>query len=366
MLLYTISPMIIITTRIGNESILPAFFSALWLVLLTLYYKYKKTYLVVLCGLALGIGFYSFKGMRIIVPVWAGLTTLFILFINKINKKSIQNSIIFILTMLPFALIIPILELKYAGSIFDRSSIPIENYRYFIHYWLANMSPFSLFSEPDIGKIYQMDYFGALLISTLPLFIVGIYTAVRESRYYKFLLITFLLTPILFGVAKSTSYSHRLTGIVPLYIIITIFGIKYIYENIQLNKYKLQIIIFISIIITLNFVDFVRFYYLKYPNQNQTKIAFANNYHLAFKLLSETSTNKNLTPYIQSDIYNSHGDANKFYELAYFKQNLKIWKLGQPIPQNSIILTQLNSLENSTNLNQNLNDSNLNLLISNN
>lgn len=39
MSLYAISPVIISTTRIGNESILPAFFGSLWLLLLTVYYK---------------------------------------------------------------------------------------------------------------------------------------------------------------------------------------------------------------------------------------------------------------------------------------------------------------------------------------
>lgn len=357
--LYAISPMIIITTRIGNESILPAFFSSLWLLLLTLYYKNKKPYLVFLSALTLGIGFYSFKGMRIIVPVWALLTTLFILFIHKLNKSSTKNAVLFIITMLPFALIIPILELKYAGSIFDRSSIPIENYRYFIHFWLANMNPFSLFSEPDIGKIYQMNYFGALLISTLPLFIAGIYTIIKHTNYHKFLLATFILTPILFGVAKSTSYSHRLTGIVPLYAIITTLGIQYLYIK---NK---KLTLFLAILTIFNFLDFANYYYLKYPTYNQTKISFANHLHSAFKTLSMQSKSRNVTPYIQSDIYNSHGDANRFFEQAYFNESIKRWNLGDPMPKNALLLTQVSNLENSQNLNQNLSEPNIHILKSN-
>ncbi|MFA7301132.1 MAG: glycosyltransferase family 39 protein [Candidatus Shapirobacteria bacterium] len=359
MLLYSISPIIIITTRIGNESILPSFFSALWLLLLTLYAKYSKKYLMFLSALVLGIGFYSFKGMRIIVPVWSGLTILYCLFINKFTKKSFQDATIFILTILPFALIIPILESKFPGSIFDRSSIPLENYRYFIHYWLANINSFSLFSQPDIGKIYQMDYFGALLVSTLPLFIYGVYLMVKGSLSQKFILITYFLTPILFGVAKSTSYSHRLTGIVPLYVIITIFGLKHLYEA------KKTLAILSVVLILLNFADFANYYYFKYPNFSQTKQAFANNYHMSFESLANLSKTNKLEPYIQSDIFDAHGDANKFFEQAYFKKSINIWHLGDPMPKNSILLTQVAKLESATNMQVNLNEPNINLLISN-
>jgi len=365
MLLYSISPIIIITTRIGNESILPSFFSTLWLLLLTLYAKNPKKYLMFLAAIVLGVGFYSFKGMRIIVPVWSALTILYCLFINKINKKTISHAIIFIITILPFVLIIPVLESKYPGSIFDRSSIPFESYRYYIHYWLANINVFSLFSNPDVGKIYEMKYFGALLISTLPLFLIGVYSLVKGSKYQKFILISYFLTPILFGIAKSTDYSHRLVGIVPLYVIITIFGIKTFYEKLNHHKSK-KIILYISLIlVALNFIDFANYYYFVYPSQNQTKLAFANNYHTAFKSLSEQSKSKNKTPYIQSDIYDAHGDANKFFEQAYFNKSLNIWHLGDPMPQNSILLTQVNQLELATNLQLNLNEPNINLLISN-
>lgn len=359
MVLYSISPIIIITTRIGNESILPAFFSTLWLFLITLYFKKPLRLYIILAALALGIGFYSFKGMRIIVPVWSVLTILFTLFIHKLSKKTAINTLFFIVTILPFALIIPLLELKYAGSIFDRSSIPIENYRYFIHYWLANMNPFSLFSEPDIGKIYQMNYFGALLVSTLPVFIAGIYSIVKQSNYRRFLLVTFMLTPALFGIAKSTSYSHRLTGLVPIYAIIATLGFKYLYET------KKTLAIFASVLILLNFLDFANYYYFKYPNYSQTKISFANHYHMAFKSLANISKSKKLTPYIQSDIYNAHGDANKFFEHAYFDKSINIWHLGDSMPKNSVLLTQVGQLESATNLELKLNEPNLSLLISN-
>lgn len=365
MILYSISPMIIITTRIGNESILPAFFGTLWLVLLTLYNRNPKRYFLILCGFALGIGFYSFKGMRIIIPVWSLMTILLVLFKNKFNKKSFLDILAFVVTIIPYALIIPLLENKYPGSIFDRSSIPIENYRYYLHYWLANINVFSLFSQPDIGKIYGMDYFGALLISTLPLFICGVLTMIKKTNFQLFILITYFVTPILFGVAKSTSYSHRLTGLIPIYVLVTTFGVRYLYKKLhhsELKKYFLFLGIFL---IAFNFLEFANYYYIKYPKQNSTKQAFDNKYYSAFKNLSEISTTKKLNPYVQSDIYFGHNDANRFFEQAYFTGPINIWKLGDQMPVNSVLLTQLSKLDNATNLLISLDSPDTNLLISN-
>ena len=362
--LYSITPMVIITTRIGNESILPAFFCSLWLVFLTIYHRHQNKRVLILGALSLGIGFSCFKGMRIIVPVWSTLTIFFIFLKNKFSKTSIIHFLYFFCFILPFVLIIPVLESKYPGSIFDRSSIPLENYRYYLHYWLANMNLFSLFSEPDIGKIYEMKYFGALLISTLPPFLAGIISLIKTKDYRFFLLVVFLLTPALFGIAKSTSYGHRLTGIIPLYVIITTFGLQSFFS--YLKTYLLTRLLLLASILffIVNTFDFLHYYYLTYPQQNSTKLAFSNNLHHSFRELSLISSPKKLEPYIQSDLYTGHGDANKFFELAYFPVPLKIWHLGDTMPQNSILLTQLSLLDRSSLVKTISSSPDINLLIS--
>jgi len=106
----------------------------------------------------------------------------------------------------------------------------------------------------------------------------------------------------------------------------------------------------LSLFIAFNSLDFLNYYYFVYPKQLSTQKAFSNNYYPLFKSLSIESKSKELTPYIQSDLYFGHNDANYFYELAYFDKPLSIWKLGDPIPTNSILLTQLNHLEGATTL----------------
>lgn len=349
MLLYAISPIIISTTRIGNESILPAFFGSLWLLVLTIYYNKNKNIYLILAALALGFGFYSFKGMRIIIPVWSMLTIFLIAIKNSFSKTSLKPILIFGLTIAPFALIIPLLESKYPGAIFDRSSIPLEGYRYYLHYWLANINLYALFSEPDIGKIYEMRYFGAMLISTMPFLIIGIYALAIKSTYHRFILAVFFLTPMLFGIAKSTEYSHRLVSLVPLCAIISTFGVRHLVLS-KHFKYKKLSLILLTLFITFNSLDFFNYYFFIYPKQISTQKTFSNNYYTLFKQLSEESKSKNLEPYIQSDLYFGHNDANLFYEQAYFKKPLSIWKLGEPMPQNSILLTQLNHLDGATTL----------------
>ncbi|MFA5894359.1 MAG: glycosyltransferase family 39 protein [Candidatus Shapirobacteria bacterium] len=349
MVFYAISPIIISTTRIGNESILPAVFGSLWLLLVTIYYKKNQNIYLFLCALALGIGFYSFKGMRIIIPVWSMLTIFLIAIKNKLSVTSIKPIIIFGLTMAPFALIIPFLESKYPGAIFDRSSIPIEGYRYYLHYWLANINLYALFSEPDIGKIYEMKYFGAMLVSTMPLLILGLYALTIKTKLHRFILAVFFLTPMLFGIAKSTEYSHRLVSLVPLYALISTFGVRHIVVS-KHFKYKRLSLILLTLFITFNSLDFFNYYFFVYPKQLSTQKAFSNNYFPLFLELSKESKAKNLEPYIQSDLYFGHNDANLFYEQAYFKKPLNIWKLGDPMPTNSILLTQVSHLDDAVTL----------------
>lgn len=302
-----------------------------------------------MAALAMGIGFYSFKGMRIIIPVWSLLTIALIAIKNEFTGSSLKSIFIFGLTMAPFALIIPLLESKYPGAIFDRSSIPLEGYRYYLHYWLANINLYALFSEPDVGKIYEMKYFGALLISTMPFLIIGIYSLAIKSTYHRYILAVFFLTPMLFGVAKSTEYYHRLVALVPLYAVISTFGVRHAITT-KYFKHKHLSIVLLTFFVAYNSLDFFNYYFFVYPKQQSTQKAFSNNYYPLFKQLSTESKARNLEPYIQSDLYFGHNDANLFYEQAYFKKPLNIWKLGDPMPSNSILLTQLNHLDDAVRL----------------
>jgi 4-amino-4-deoxy-L-arabinose transferase-like glycosyltransferase len=355
------TPIVIITTRIGNESILPIFFSTLWLLSLLLFQKNNQLKFIIINALCLGIGFYSFKGMRIIVPIWAILSCLFIYFQNKksiLNRQFLTQIITFIIFISPFFLIIPFLESKYPGSIFDRQSVSFNSIYSFFYYWLSNLSLSFWFTTPDVGKIYTVGSFGAILLVNLPLFLIGVINSLKNKSIIFFSLICFLVTPILFYLPKSTDYTHRLIASIPFLIIIITFGFKILFEKF----FKLTI--FFTILFCLNFIVFSKFYYFEYPHINPTQEAFGKTSYLTFKTFAQYSKKTQSDPYIQEDIFYNESDENRFYNIVYFKNSLKLWKLGSLLPKNTILLTQNESLKDFTNVHAQKLPTNINILVS--
>jgi len=393
------SPIVIITSRIGNESIQPLFYSSLWLLSLVLYRKYHKNFYLFISAIALGIGLYCFKGMRIITPIWIVLTVIYLfarylrlsnldllikennnfsitfnklfLIIKKtiINKKFLKSLIIFVLTILPFIIIIPLLEWKYPGSVFDRQHIPIEPYRHYFHYWLSNINLTFFFTQAEVAQTYRTISYGPFLLAILPLFILGIIKSLKKIDFNFFILICFFATPSLFGVAKSLDYIHRLIGIIPFLIIITLQGYlelsRYLIKNIKYGGLKKIFSIAIALILFIfslyNYLDFATYYYFEYPKLESTRYSFGNKDNLAFKTLSQEAKKRKLIPYIQDDIYGRGGDANNFYNVAYFNSQINIWKLGQSLPAGSILLTELEKIDAYQNIDSSIKP--LNILI---
>jgi 4-amino-4-deoxy-L-arabinose transferase-like glycosyltransferase len=366
------TPIVIITTRIGNESILPLFFSTLWLLSLLLFRKERKLRFIVINALTLGIGFYSFKGMRIIIPIWALLSCIFIYFQNffisvkktLLNRQFLVQIITFIIFIAPFFLIIPLLEAKYPGAIFDHQSVIFRSIYSFFYYWLSNLSLSFWFTTPDIGKVYTVGLFGAILLVNLPLFLIGIVNAVKKISIHFFILACFIFTPIFFSLPQSINYTHRLIASIPFIIIIITFGFKNLMEKFKNKKYSKYFLVFLTILFSLNFFIFFKFYYFEYPKLNTTQESFGKITYPAFKSLYNQSKITNFIPYIQEDIYNREGDETKFYNFAFFNNSLKFWKLGESLPKNTVLLTQNSSMKNFNNINSSSLSSDLNILIS--
>ncbi|OGM21017.1 hypothetical protein A2714_01575 [Candidatus Woesebacteria bacterium RIFCSPHIGHO2_01_FULL_38_9] len=386
-LIFFTTPAVIITSRIGNESVDPILFSTVWLLALYKFQSKRQIKYLILAAFSLGLGFYSFKGMRVIVPVWILISTLFIVWqyiknshlyssllnqksstqkiykkilslmrINFTNKNLIKSLIVFFVTLVPFFIIIPLLEQKYAGAVFDRKTINMDPFRHYLYYWISNLSLPSLFFKGDIGKIYEMPLYGFFSLGVLPAFLIGIVESFKNRKFYLFILVCYLATPLLFGFAGSLDYPHRLMASVPFFVIITTLGCKRIYEYVKLNSettiyrivYKL-VTLFVVIFFIYNFADFSRYYYFEYPKLHSTRQAFGNDLNASFYQLSKIAKEKNLTAYIQEDIYTRGVEGNKFFEIAYFDKPLKLWRLGETLPPKSVLLTQNEHITDSEN-----------------
>lgn len=373
-LIYITTPIIFITTRIGNESLLPSLISTLWLFTLLLYKLKQKNLLLVLNALIIGVGFYSFKGMRVISPIWSIITFIYIYYLNwdkssaikknVFNKINIKKIIIFTISILPFFLITPILELKYAGAVFDRQSISISSIYNFFYYWLANISLSFWFTTPDIGKVYNIATFGAILLLLIPFYLIGIFNAIKKKNNFLFILLCLVLTPSLFGIAHSVNYTHRLTSCVPFIIILIVYGLNIFIDSLKSNKNKIYIYIIFIALFGLSLFDFYNYYFYEYPKLHETQQSFGKYTLTSFKKLSEISYKYGLIPFVQESIYNSEGDEHNFYNIAYFNNNIKIWKLGDVLPNNSVLLTENDNISGFTKYCY-LSNKNLNILIKN-
>jgi 4-amino-4-deoxy-L-arabinose transferase-like glycosyltransferase len=336
LLLFATTPMVIISARIGTETIMPTLFCTAWLLSLVWYRKTNKLIYLFLAAMSLGIGFYSFKGMRLIVPPYVFLTAAYIIYRRlkiKNLKKLLIEILFFVAFLAPFFLITPLLEQKYPGSIYDRRTISFESYQHQALYWLSNLNPSFLFVEGEIGKIFSVGLFGVFLLGTLPFFLAGIKSATEKISFYTFILIIFISTPMLFGLAGSIGYGHRLLAMTPSFIILSMLGFK----AIQRHKKTCAILI---VLFVLNFLDFFMFYYFKYPTLNDTKASFGNNLNSSFIELAKQAKSLNKTPFVQESLFNNNYDGNRFFEQAYFGGDLKRWPLGDPLPANSVLLNQ--------------------------
>ncbi len=388
MLVFLTTPIVIITSRIGNESIQPVLYTTLWLLFLVLYRQKSQLIYLALAAFSLGIDFYCFKGMRIIVPVYIMMTVLYLfwrsftslkeyssLFLQQYSfsrtfhllfsalKKTFLNQrfliplTVFIVVLLPFFLIIPFLEGHYPGAVFDRHVVHLQSYRFYVFYWLSNLSFPFLYASPDIGRIYSVELFGGFFLPLLPFFLFGIKNILSKLNFNFFILLAYLFTPFFFGFAESVNYSHRLLAIVPFFVIIVVLGFDEFFKGFRQywSKFALPQLLSVSFLIIfsvfslVHFGQFFAYYYFQYPNSHDTQQAFGNNLNESFFRMSKISRQENLTPYVQSSIYDNHGDGNKFYNIAYFNDQIKVWHLGDTLPDHCILMTQNNHLEGFVN-----------------
>lgn len=185
LLILITSPIVVIAARIGTNVSYPILFSSAWLLAMLNFEKTQKTGWLVAGALALGISFYGYKGMQLVISPWAILSILYLFWLNKfkLSKNFLIQSLIFTMTLLPFLGIAPILEQKYPGAIFDRRKISIESYRHYAYYWLANLGTAFLFVQGDVGKIFVVEKYGTFLLGSLPFFVMGIKKAVEKISF---------------------------------------------------------------------------------------------------------------------------------------------------------------------------------------
>lgn len=331
--IFLTTPIIMIQSHLALDNIMPVPFVLFWLLGLFLFEKTGKNKYLSFSAAGLGIGFYTYKAMRIIVPVLT-ILTLFYLgldYLKDFSKKNLKKILIFSFSILPFFAIIPLLEWKYAGAVFDRQKPGFGSWDSFFFPYLSSFDPSFLFLKGDATFYHSTGRHGMFLLASLPLFLAGIYQGVKEKKFWRLVLASFFLTPVFFGLVNSVHRASRLLALIPAYVLIAALGGVFLFK-----KKKIFFLIIFSLMIV-NYFDFLKYYWFVYPKA--AREWFSNDIYQSYLVLARESEKRNLAPWIARDIYLAEGESSRFFEAAYFKEPLEKWTDDQFLPENAILMT---------------------------
>lgn len=340
------TPIIMIQSHLALENIAPIPFIILWLIMITKYEQNPKIRFLSVSALSLIFGFYSYLGMRLIIPILFLITATFILYRNR--KKNLQFILRQLLVLVLFAILlfisILVIKNKYPGSLWGLyRPYMVNSYQQFFMPYISNFDPSFLYITGDTTVYHSTGKHGMFLIATLPLFILGIIKIIKINKAVpNIILISFFLAPSLFGLGSTIHRASRIVGLVPMYVAICCFGIVYIL-SLKRKIFKLLAISGAILLIFVNYLDFTYDYWFEYPKRVQSD--FAKPIHLAFEKLYEQSAKNKLTPLIQSDLYLQNPTSFRFFELVFFPDSIKKWSNLTDLPKTSVILVDKGSIK---------------------
>lgn len=331
-------PIVMIQAHLGLDNLTPLPFILVWLIGILLFQKSKNLKYIFVAALALGITFYSYKGARVFVPTWTVLTIAFLLY-----KRSLKSSVVFVLSILPFYLVIPFLEYKYAGAVLAGANTKIDSVYKFFNSYLASFDPSFLFVTGDEILHHSTGKHGMFLLASLPFFLFGLYQAIKKGKYWILVVTSLFFGPILFGFPGSYHRASRLTALIPLYVLLCSLGAVHL---IKFKKLKLIFVMFMFLFLV-NFFDFINYYWNSYAKDTY-HIFYNMNVVDAYKILKKESQSRNLIPYQTPGFVTNDAEKviDNFLRSVYFIKSLPVWtKDEKDFPQNGILMTRASDLK---------------------
>jgi 4-amino-4-deoxy-L-arabinose transferase-like glycosyltransferase len=247
------TPILMIQSHLALENIAPLPFISVWVYGVLKYDRQKQVKYASIAGIALGAGLFSYYGMRLIVPILVLIT------LWHLGKNKFIGAKHFLVSALPFFALLTFAYFRYPGAVLGSQDAPLPNIYDFLQRYLSNFDISFLYFLGDKTSYHSTGYFGMLLLPTLPAFVFGAYkSAMGKDRFYKLMLISFLLTPLLYGLVPEFFRASRLLALIPQYVVITTYGLM------NLRKYLYFATV---ILIAISYIMFVRDYWYFYPER---------------------------------------------------------------------------------------------------
>lgn len=342
--IFLTTPLVMIQSHMGLDNIMPIPFTMLWLLSVFLFSKTQKRRYLVFAAISLGINFYTYKAMRAAVPIWILISAgyIFIYYYRdswiKAFKQSYKDIFVFLISLLPFFAIIPLIQQKYPGAIFSGQRPSFDSVYSVLYPYLSSFDLTFTYITGDLTMFHSTRMHGMMLLLSAPLFFAGLYYAIRNKGFWLFILICYFTAPLLFGLVGSTHRASRLMMMIPLYCLLATLGTKSLWENRPKIYFRPALIIIFSLMI-INYADFVNYYWNTYPKLTENIFSDLGTY-TSYEKFSEEAQARNLTPYIDEDIYTGDGDSGHFFETIYFKNRTKRIQPNETLPPGSLLMTR--------------------------
>lgn len=352
--IFLTTPLVMIQSHMGLDNIMPIPFTLVWLTCIFLFTKTNKKSFLILAAISLGINFYTYKAMRAAVPIWILLTIAFLFFhhyqnsIKETIKKSFKDILIFMLFVLPFFAVIPLLQLKYPGAVFSGQRPSFDSVYAVVFPYLSSFDPTFMFITGDSTMFHSTQKHGMMLLASAPLFFSGLYYALKKKGFWMFIVISFFTAPLLFGLVGSAHRASRLMMMIPSYCLLASLGAKMLWDN-KAKIYFRSALVIVAILMVINYADFINYYWTTYPKITENIFSDLGTY-TSYKKLAEESESRNLTPYLDEDIYKGDGDSGHFFETIYFKTAPQRIESNQEPPPGSILMTRREDLPGAVRL----------------
>lgn len=276
-LLFTIMPYGIMQSRFGLDCNAMFFCCILSLYTLINYIYNKKTYQLILCGMAFALTLYSYSLSYIVVAICLLFTFLYLLYTKEVSfSKLLIAGLTFLIASLPIILFVFVILTGSDGFTFLGLSIlpasanranelSLQNFGSNILQciWgtLTNMR-WIYNAFPSYGTIYWLSivFFVFGIIASLKEFFLSLTT--RKFHFSSLLLFLYVAELITAGLIDYPNI-NRLNGIlVPIYLFV-ILGIWHIYSI--LKRYRTIFIALTSAMYLYLFLSFINYYFRVYP-----------------------------------------------------------------------------------------------------
>ncbi len=289
------------------------------------YYKTKESKYLIYSAIAAGLAFYSYSPGRLYGPLNL-LISILILVKGKVKdiiKISYKPLIILFLLLLP-SLVWQLTSDKLVTTLrYSEMLIPINKSTLINELPLKILKYFDvsfLFWEGDTHTFHNTGRFGVFLISSLPLFLAGMYSLIKKfDRVSLMLFIFFVLHPIGIALTKDDYRAVRVINLLPVFVVICSYGI-----NLLLKSSKAKVIALLVFIFWLvESVIFLHDFYYKFPIRLALDWRYRYQLYSQLEYLVERERNYEGEVYVDNNIWFAIDDLKYIENIEDRNTNIK-------------------------------------------